>query len=52
MQLTDEQLKMLRIPFEEAGAFVGRSEEEIKSLLEAIAEIYVTLARENLLSKK
>ncbi len=51
MKLTDEQLQALRAPFEEAGAFVDCSEEEIKSLLEAIAEIYVTLAKENLLTK-
>ncbi len=52
MQLTDEQLAMLRKPFEEAGAFVGRSEEEIKKLLEEIANFYVTLAEINLRSKK
>ena len=51
MKLTTEQLQMLRQPFEKAGAFVGRSEEEIKKLLEDIADIYITLAEINLLSK-
>ena len=52
MQLTEEQLKMLRQPFEEVGAFKGRSEEEIRKLLEDIADIYVTLADINLRSKQ
>lgn len=52
MQLTEEQLKMLREPFEEAGAFVGCSEEEIKKLLEVMIEPLVTLAQINLRSKQ
>ena len=52
MKLTDEQLKMLRAPFEEAGAFVGCSEEEIRKLLEEMAEPLVTLADINLRSKQ
>ncbi|HEY4505756.1 MAG TPA: hypothetical protein VJG67_03630 [Candidatus Paceibacterota bacterium] len=52
MQLSDEQLKILRQPFEEVGAFNGRSEEEIKKLLEDIADIYVALAKINLRSKQ
>jgi len=52
MELTDEQSKMLRQPFEKVGAFEGRSEEEIKKLLEDIADIYVTLADINLRSKQ
>lgn len=51
MKLTDEQLKMLREPFEEAGAFVGCSEEEIRRLLEEVATFYVTLAEANLRTK-
>ena len=42
MKLTDEQSKMLRQPFEEIGAFAGRSEEEIKNLLEDIAEFEIS----------
>ncbi|MEK6839833.1 MAG: hypothetical protein AABX72_02750 [Nanoarchaeota archaeon] len=52
MQLTDEQLQKLRKPFNEVGAFEGRSEEEIRKLLEEIADIYVTLAEINLRSKQ
>lgn len=52
MELTSEQLQKLRQPFEEIGAFEGRSEEEIKKLLEGIADIYVTLAKINLRIKK
>ena len=52
MKLTDEQSKILRQPFEEVGAFAGRSEEEIKKLLEDIAEFYVTLANINLDSRQ
>ena len=52
MQLTKGQLAKLRQPFEEAGAFKGCSEEEIKKLLEEIAEIYVTLAGINIRSKQ
>lgn len=51
MRLTDEQLRMLREPFEEVGAFVGCSEEEIRRQLEEIASIYITLAEANLRSK-
>ena len=43
---------MLRQPFEEVGAFEGRSEEEIRKLLEGIADIYTTLAQINLHSKQ
>ena len=52
MELTKIQLAMLRQPFEEAGAFDGRTEEEITKLLEGIAEIYITLAKINLCSKQ
>lgn len=48
MELTAEQLRKLKQPFEEMGAFDGRSEEEIRKLLEGIADIYVTLAKINL----
>lgn len=51
MKLTDEQLQMLREPFEEAGTFVGCSEEEIRRLLEEVATFYVTLAEANLRTK-
>lgn len=43
---------MLRQPFEEVGVFEGRSEEEIKKLLEEIAEFYLTLTNINLRLKK
>ncbi len=52
MELTDVQLKLLREPFEEAGALKGLTYEEIKKLLEEIAEVYIVLANENLLAKK
>lgn len=48
MKLSEEQLSTLRKPFEKIGAFEGYSEEEIKKLLEEIAEIYLTLAKINL----
>lgn len=51
MKLTDEQLQMLKEPFEEAGAFIGCSEEEIRTQLEEIASIYITLAEANLRSQ-
>lgn len=52
MELSREQFKKLRKPFEEMGAFEGRSEEEIRKLLEGMAEILVTLAKINLHSKQ
>ena len=52
MELTTLQLQKLRKPFEEAGAFVGLSEEEIKKVLEGMADIWVTLAKINLRSKQ
>lgn len=52
MELTLEQSKKLRQPFEEIRAFEGRSEEEIGKLLEGIAVIYVTFAKINLRIKK
>lgn len=52
MNLSAEQLQRLRQPFEEVGAFEGRSEEEIEKLLNDIAEIYLTLARINLQLKQ
>lgn len=48
MELTTEQLAKLRVPFEEADAFVGFPEEEIKKLLEEMVEPLVTLAKINL----
>lgn len=52
MTLTAEQLNMLREPFDRIGAFDGRSEDEIKKLIEGIADIYVTLAEVNLRLKQ
>ncbi len=52
MQLTPQQMTMLRKPFDDVGAFHGRSEEETIRLLGDIAQIYVTLARMNLRSKQ
>ena len=52
MELTEKQFQMLRAPFEESGALKGYSEEQIKTLLEQIAEIYITLAEINLRSKQ
>jgi len=52
MEYTSEQLQMLRQPFEKAGAFAGRSEEEIKKLLKEVADILITLSEINLLSKQ
>lgn len=51
MELTAQQLAMLRAPFEEVGAFEGLSEDEIKKRVEEIADFYVTLANINLLTK-
>ncbi len=45
MRLTSEQLDMLRKPFERVGAFEGRSEEDVKRILENVADIYTTLLR-------
>lgn len=52
MQLTTAQMMMLRKPFDDVGAFKGRSEEETVRLLEGIADIYVTLAQIHLRSKQ
>lgn len=52
MKLTDEQFSKLRKPFEAIGAFEGCSEEEIKKLLEDIAELYSTQIKINLRIKK
>lgn len=52
MKLTEEQFKKFRQPFERMGAFSGRSEEEIKQLVEDMADIYVTLAESNLRNKQ
>jgi len=52
MKLTAEQLSNLRKPFEAIGAFEGCSEEEIKKLLEEIAEFYSTMAKINLRIKQ
>ena len=52
MQLTAEQLAMLRQPFEEIGMFKGLDEEDIRKILEEIAKIYITLAEINLKSKQ
>ncbi len=52
MQLTSEQMAKLRAPFEESGALVGRSEDEIEKFLKSIAEIYITLANINLRIKE
>lgn len=45
MKLTSEQSQILRAPFEKVGAFAGRSEEEVRKLLESIADIYIPLAK-------
>jgi cell division septum initiation protein DivIVA len=52
MQLTEEQLLALRKPFQDIGAFEGYSEDEIKKLLEDIAEIYRTLININVRTKQ
>jgi len=48
MEFTTEQLEKLRIPIEETGVFVGRSESEIQNLLRDFATFYVTMAKINL----
>ncbi len=48
MQLTPEQIKKLRKPFDEVGAFKGRSDEEVEKLLKEMMEIWLTLANINL----
>lgn len=52
MKLTSEQLSALRKPFEAIGAFEGYSEDEIKKLLEEIAELYSTQIKINLRIKQ
>lgn len=52
MKLSDEQLKRLRKPFDEVGAFEGYSEEAAKKMLEDIMEIYLKLANINLRIKQ
>jgi len=52
MELTPEQITKLRIPFDEVGAFKGRSEEEVDKLLREMADIWITLANINLRIKR
>ncbi|HEY4505904.1 MAG TPA: hypothetical protein VJJ24_00380 [Candidatus Paceibacterota bacterium] len=52
MELTAQQLAKLRVPFEQVGAFKGLSEDEIRKILEGVAEFYTTLAKINLRLKK
>lgn len=52
MQLTEKQLKIFRQPFEEIGALNGRSEEDIKKLLEEVVDFYVAFANINLRLKQ
>lgn len=48
MNLTPEQIKKLRKPFDKVGAFKGRSDEEVEKLLHEMMEIWLTLANINL----
>ncbi len=52
MELTPNQLQKLRKPFEKVGAFAGLSDEEIKKNLEGMMDIYVTLVKINIRSKR
>jgi len=52
MQLKPEQIERLRKPFDKLGAFEGRSEEEIKEILNDVVNYYLTLANINLRLKQ
>jgi len=52
MKLTPEQIKKLRKPFDDAGAFKGKTDEEVEKLLKEMMEIWLTLANINLRLKK
>ena len=52
MELSEQQLKIFRQPFEEAGMFTGYSEEQIRKTLEGVVDIYITLANINLRTKE
>ncbi len=45
MQLRPEQIARLRKPFDKLGAFTGIPDEDVKKLLEAAMDYYLTLAR-------
>lgn len=52
MNLTPEQIQKLRKPFDELGAFEGRSDEEVEKFLKEAMEIWLTLANINLRLKR
>lgn len=52
MQLKPEQIERLRKPFDKLGAFEGHSEEEIKEILNGVANYYLTLANINIRLKQ
>lgn len=47
-KLTPEQIKKLRKPFDDVGAFKGRSDEEVEKLLNEMMDIWTTLGNINL----
>jgi len=47
-KLTPDQIKRLRKPFDDVGAFKGRSDEEVEKLLNEMMEIWLTLANINI----
>lgn len=52
MHLKPEQIERLRKPFDECGAFAGRSKEEVEKILNGITNYYLTLANINLRLKR
>lgn len=51
MQLKPEQITRLRRPFDAVGAFEGKSQEEVRQILNGIMEYYLTLARVHIRNK-